>query len=176
MAEPNRSRALRVLHSLTAPQLQSSQAVAKSTSRSLQPEGTGPRPGPHERRRRPAGPLSAGRGRNRGVKKAQSASPTERGEEQSSCPGLGDVNRPRQKKNLWYLLWWQVQERRVNPEGRGSPARPLGTAAGPGRLVPMGKPCPALCFYSLGGVTIWQPEGNSSPKRSCSQIQVICII
>lgn len=40
----------------------------------------------------------------------------------------------------------------------------------------MGKPCPCLCFYSLGGVTIWQPEGNSSPKRSCSQIQVICII
>lgn len=40
----------------------------------------------------------------------------------------------------------------------------------------MGKPCPCLGFYSLGGVTIWQPEGNSSPKRSCSQIQVICII
>lgn len=29
----------------------------------------------------------------------------------------------------------------------------------------MGKPCPHLLFYSTGGVRIWRPEGNSSPKR-----------
>lgn len=82
--------------------------------------------------------------------KRPSASPDEsedaqRGE-QSSHPGLRDVNRPQMKK-LWYLLRWQSWEKQlIQKVVRGDgvrPARPLVTAHGPGEPGADGQALPA---------------------------------
>lgn len=93
-----------------------------------------------------------------------------------TATGPGSVKK---KKQLWYLPQWQSRAGQlIQGAARGDgarPARPLAAAHGPGRLVPTGRPCPRLRLYSAGGNASRPPEGNSSPERSCSPIQVICI-